>query len=667
MLSVSIAVAAIGLSGLLLAMFGLYTPVATVLIALLPTVAGTLAVHRALGTARGAAGRHHHAAAAAAVLLAMSATLWYGWAPSQHVLINRDPGSYVATARWLDRSGSLVVEQADAVFADAGVGDLEFDSYAAYEVGDGDVQFQFNHLLSVLLAIGYGIGGQHLMFRVPALLMGLGLLVVYAVSVRVLRHPGLGLIAPASIAVSMPVLYVARDAYSESATLVLLWASLLAGLVAHRTGRWSVAAVAGSLLGATVATRVDAVLYLAVAAVLCASWIGSSSRSADPGARAGSLRCVGALYLGAAIGMAIGFVDLFTRTGDYVDDLSGEQLLPLQVFVAVVSLLAAAGTWVWCTSARLRGVATEAAARASGALAATAVAVMLLAWWVRPLVQRDRGAVMPLVGSLQAREGVEVDPTRLYSEHSLHWMAWYLGAAGLLAAIVGIGMVVHRASRGRATPAAFSVLVLLVFSGGVYWIRPSITPDQIWAMRRFVPAVLPALAVMATVPVAAIVGGVRGRGWRTLAATGMGAVLVVVPARVTWPVRDMSEQRTFLGSVEQTCELIGADAAVLVLLPPASDVVPQTLRSWCGVPVAAAAEMEASELTQLRDHLAEQGTRLAVVTTDVTAASAAATELGASVVASDPVTERFLAERTIERVPASPEPQAGPWQLYVVR
>src|SRR5690606_15563153 len=122
-------------------------------------------------------------AAGLAVVVALGFLLVASWAPSQHVLINRDPGSYVATARWLSSEGTLEVEAAVG-----GLGEehhVRFSSNAVYDDGGGALNFQFNHLTSVVLAVGHDVGGADLMFRVPALVAAAGLLVLYAIAVRV--------------------------------------------------------------------------------------------------------------------------------------------------------------------------------------------------------------------------------------------------------------------------------------------------------------------------------------------------------------------------------------------------------------------------------------------------------------------------------------------------
>jgi hypothetical protein len=59
------------------------------------------------------------------------------------------------------------------------------------------------------------------------------------------------------------------------------------------------------------------------------------------------------------------------------------------------------------------------------------------------------------------------------------------------------------------------------------------------------------------------------------------------PIHTVWPVRGDTTQLGFLGPVEQLCHVVGPNAAVVVLQGGTLDqILPQTLRSYCNIPVA---------------------------------------------------------------------------------
>lgn len=169
-----------------------------------------------------------------AVAVAMAFAGFAASRPSQNVLVDRDPGSYTNTARGLVGDGSLQIDARGQAFAN--VSGLSFTSQAVSDVGparsviaggppepSGHLEFQFNHMTSVVLATSYALGGRALMFRLPALAILVGLLLIYAVAVRACRRPWVALLAPAALAGAAPILYVSRNTYSEPFTLVPLW------------------------------------------------------------------------------------------------------------------------------------------------------------------------------------------------------------------------------------------------------------------------------------------------------------------------------------------------------------------------------------------------------------------------------------------------------------
>ena len=150
-------------------------------------------------------GRIEIAAAGAAVALALAFGAGAGFVSSQHITIDRDPGSYVSTAQWLVEDGSLVVDGRADEFED--VAGLRYQSAAVYDVGDGELEFQFNHFASVPLAVAYDVGGYRLMFRTPAIMSALGLLALFCVTRAATGRPLSSLVAPALMAGGLPLLY----------------------------------------------------------------------------------------------------------------------------------------------------------------------------------------------------------------------------------------------------------------------------------------------------------------------------------------------------------------------------------------------------------------------------------------------------------------------------
>ena len=134
--------------------------------------------------------------------------------------------------------------------------------------------------------------------------------------------------------------------------------------------------------------------------------------------------------------------------------------------------------------------------------------------------------------------------------------------------------------------------LLLAVAGirtALYLIKPQITPTQIWATRRFVPAALPFLVLAAAYALENAanllprldLGPARARALTF----GMAVAVVAFPLGTTLPVRSFESQAGFLSVVNATCDTIGKNAAVLFVPDDRLELtMPQTMRSFCGVP-----------------------------------------------------------------------------------
>lgn len=638
----AVIVASMGLAGLVLGMMGRYSTALASVFALPPVAASVWAVLRR-PRERSPFGWVPLAVAGVLILVV---TLGWAWNPSQHVLVNRDPGSYTTTAVHLVTDGSLRVDQTGTPFEDV---DARPEG-AAYVTGPGTYEFQFNHLLSAVLAPAFDLATPGVMFRVPALLAGLGLMASYAVAVRATRRPWLAILVPAVLGASMPLLYVARDTFSESLTLLLLWTGLLAALKAVPKCRWPHAAVAGWLFGAAIAARVDALVYVVALTPLVVLWGG---RPGDD--RRHRIVAVAAGAAAMVAPLAIGQIDLEFFTGSYSADLASNTSL-LRLGAA-----AAAATGVLLVLLRPLASSVSGAARERFAIAGALVTAgwMVHLWFIRPTFQVDRYSQRPALTGYQAAEGIAVDPTRSHQESAFAWMEWYFGPLLVTLAVVGFALVVHRAIRGGATPAQLLAVAVGLVAGLLYWWRPSIFADQPWASRRFVPAVYPSAAIAAVIALGAVSGSLQrlAVSYRRLIVAAV-AVATLVPAAVaTWPVREGRSQSGYLATITTICDTVGDDAAVATIELGQPRRLAPAVRAWCDVPTVALGEPTSGELADLASEWAQLDRTLWVVSGNkptVEAAVPATPPVDSAVGAGD-----FAIRRSLTRVPdgyREPEP-----------
>jgi hypothetical protein len=538
-----------------------------------------------------------------AVVLVLAWTVFAAWAPSQHVVLDRDPSSYLSTGIWLANGGQLQAEVATGGLEVLDDDDLTFASAATFEVAPQTAEFQFVHHTSVLYALAYTVGGAGLVVRLPALAAGLGLLATWVVAVLVGRRPFLALLPTALLAAGAPLLFAARDTFSEPFSLAYAWWALVVLLAVHaRPQRW-LGAVGGLVLGATVAVRLDALLFV-VALVVLGGLSSLSAGSAD--LRRRRRDAFGVAVLAALLPVGLSTFDGVARAGSYFSDHGGMVLAMFAVLV--VALLGWGAAWVLLERRpALRGRVAPLPRSWSVAAGVLVVAAFAFAWFVRPHVQELRFPDLP------PRNGA-----RSYYEDTAVWLSWYLGPIGFALAVLGLGWGTMRILRGRASAAMVVVVTITTGLCAVYLLHASVTPEQLWASRRFLPAILPGLAVAASLPLVWLLGRSRpSPAWR-IAGVSAAVLLALVPlAASTWPIRDMAQQRGYLDVVLDACDLIGDDATVLVVDPWAATVLPQTLRAWCDVPVAVPAPgLDDADRDRLLRAVAASDRRLVLVSAD---------------------------------------------------
>ncbi len=439
----------------------------------------------------------------------------------------------------------------------------------------------------MLLAEGYAIGGNHLLFWMPDILAGLALLAFFVLAWRLLRRPWFAVAATAAFAFVLPQVNFARDTYSEIPSEILVFTAVWLLTTRRAAPPWRVTLVAGLFLGTMQAVRIDALGFvLGVPLLLAVGWL--RAERVGPQERLRLVRSALALVGGGLAGFVLGYLDLTRRSQSYYSLLSGnvhsleKGLVVAAVFGTIVVLL-----WPRRASDRSK----RAVALFANGAGAVVLAAGFAAWALRPHFFTMRGQDLP-IADLQTAEHQVVDLTRTYFEFSLTWMSWYLGPITLAAAIVGVALLTRALLRGGHLHALAAVVVFGPMSALYLW-KANAFPDQVWVDRRYLCSAIPALLLLGF-GVAAWLWDARPRPPfdRPARAVAAGIALIGVGAAVyaTAGVRDMSSQHGYLAVMDDTCRLVGEHAAVVAVGRGSQDLTPewiaQPLRSWCGADVA---------------------------------------------------------------------------------
>ena len=361
------------------------------------------------------------------------------------------------------------------------------------DIAEPQVTAGFSPLFPVVAALFHGVHPRGTFFVAPlfgVLSIG-GLLLVGA------RCGGLrvGLLAALLAAVSLPQISFAKYPAPEMLAQFFIVAGLLAVLAAFRDDRPWLAAGGGSLLGIACFAKIDLMVLLPVAlAAFVAWWL-----LARPG---GSGRCVGFLLLAFGAVTAHNLVHYLQFPSHYTPwveqqvERSAVFELLAEPWAVLLAVLAAVGLGLVAVR---RGAVDDPGWRRAGG------------WG--------------LVGLLAAYAVVYATTNSGRWPEPLIWLSWYLSWPVLGFCLLGLGWLLVSGRAGRADQGLVFLLILTGVVSLQYLYDPLEPGDQVWAMRRFVPVVLPGMLVVVALGAGRLVEWVYFE-FRTVATTALAAILV---------------------------------------------------------------------------------------------------------------------------------------------
>ncbi len=437
------------------------------------------------------------------------------------------------------------------------------------------------HLYPALLGTVNGLAGDRAAQMVPAVMGGLALLALFVLGSRWMpAWAAAG--ATIAVSVSLPQAFFSRDTFSEVPVQAFLCGGIALAAWAFTGTRDRVwpALIAGLVLGAAVAARVDALVALVVLPLwMSARWIEQPRRAK------GRVIAIGA---GAAIAIALAAVDLLVRSRPYFDSASQRGAVASGRVRRRQSLFALAASIVVPRWKGLRSVVRRWRRVVGGLAALGTVGLAAFAWFVRPDIETTTEVASGNIEFLQTAEGLVIEPARRFYEHSMEWLSWYLGPVTLAFGILGIALAVRWVVLGKSARTGLSLALGAFLAPTLLYLwRARAFPDHLWVMRRFLPLTIPGIA-LACFAVLAMMWRTRD-GLLRVAALVVAGFAVVAPAIALQPVWRASTDRGLQSAVDVMCDAVGGDGAVVVLQGADLDkLLPQTIRSWCGVPAAGA-------------------------------------------------------------------------------
>jgi hypothetical protein len=538
---------------------------------------------------------------AATVAVAVGFAVWQIAEQTQQVIVLGDPATYLQTASWIARHGSLPIPYSPEAFGGMHPG-LTFASASYYPAGSGLAPAVMAGT-PLVLAAAIWLGGVPAALVITPLIGACAVLSFGGLAARLVGARWAPA-AAAALALSLPEQYTSRGTFSEPLVQVLLFGGLcllidallvtpqLATARATSTAGPSdwpgqdrvLAALAGLVLGLTVLVRIDGLSDILPAVPFVGLLLAARRRQGIP------------FGLGLIAGVGYGLSDGYLLSRPYLD-LVGPSLRPLGLIAAAVVVLTLAALAATRSRAALNQLKRlPASQRLTSwlplAVAAATVAVFAV-FAVRPLLQKTPGQ---------------------YDQNSLYWAIWYIGLPAVLLGAFGLAALASRGlkslltwtdPRAEARTWALPLLIALWVIITVLW-RPAISPEQPWASRRLVPFVLPGL-ILGAIWASAWLRDLAGQRGRARATSGVVAsccaASLLIPATLTnldlssspnasGPGRHLAANGMAfrrigpgqLTAVDRLCAAIGPDASVVILDSLTADRFAQVARGLCDTP-----------------------------------------------------------------------------------
>lgn len=403
-------------------------------------------------------------------LLGLAAVAYLGF-PTESIYVDRDPGVYTNHAIYMANHGRSDIfypwpENLKYLFDSTWAGFPGFFGFYPKMKG------QFPHGFPVWLSQAYATLGYHGLIRLNGVFALLAAALFYHL-VCVILPTRYALAATVLFALNPAQIWLARITMAEIFGQLFIWSGLLLLTLAIKDQKKILARWAGLLLAFSALVRLDNFILLPLLMLthLLHKTITSADEKATP-----CIWC--ALYETAFPVFALSYVYYqFINPWYYVAHYSIVQ----PAFVASIILLA---ILIFLPRSVLARIGE--AMRLRLFVLSLGVAIFLLAvfgYWIRPGLEP-----FALLPNSTNRSYIELTFVNLaqYLSFPLAWMA-----------IIGWILLAWEMLRKNADT---HLIALWVIGGGsalIYLFNPYVTPDHFWAIRRFVPMVIPAFIAFA--------------------------------------------------------------------------------------------------------------------------------------------------------------------------
>lgn len=517
-------------------------------------------------------------------LLLIGASVLY-FRPHEYVLGGSDAGSYINAAAATARTGSylqfsawnrFLTEHADVTLrSQPPQMRTEHLQFVGWYFDDADATLarpQFFPFHPVLLAVGMSLGNVPAALLMTPLAALLGIAALYFLARQLFGKP-VAFLSALFLTVTSTQIFFARYPTTEPLTLLLLFSGFLAFQILwddpDASPAWG--AFGGAALGAAILTRID--LPLVVAAIVVALVLRRWQRKWSAAWRLFALTFLFFFVQFVLVSWLISWPYVWnTYYAIYTVAVRSAWLVGAGVAGLLALILSALVLGTERFALWVRKLESSSLLRWS--LAALLIALSVYAYFLRPILEPARSAV--------AWPG----DIRYPILNGQNWvrLGWYLTPLGIALATAGIAIIVVRERLTRIA-VVIGIGVLTTFQ---YVYNILNTPYHIYAMRRYVPIVIPMLWIFAAYAIVALPR--LPRSWLTYGARG--AIVLALVSGLIYQDRYVLPARDFADSFRQLNELQAQlhPNAILLIAEPAEALFGDTfgvpLQEMFGHPIA---------------------------------------------------------------------------------
>ena len=430
-------------------------------------------------------------------LIVVAAFVLYALFPVSHLLGGRDSGLYPLNAIHISREGGIFYENDEHLNEsyeeykdiislgypglysnlDSFLNDPEYLSYPLGEFFEnpepGEINAQFMPGLSALLAVGYDIGGLPVMLRVNALVAVFCLLALYYFTRRFFGENA-ALFALLFLAICPAQIWAARITLTEILAQFLFFLACYSFAAGWERGQKSRSLLGGFFLGIGLMVRIDAYIYglgLLFLTAYCAIFNRKALQYLRPGAALYALLGAFAMIWGLLFSRSY-FTSHLESGSLKLIALANVLLLVLTGFLDILGALLAKKRpqkdWLCLMFASKKGALLTSLAFLAG---------FALLYFLRPILPHGEKA------------------SSIFASRSMIEFCWYISIPAVLLAIYGLYRFLRK--RGEKVAILFVFFAIGISNLLVYLLWPSITPDHIWASRRWITVCIPFLLILA--------------------------------------------------------------------------------------------------------------------------------------------------------------------------